>query len=205
MLKSQTKDLNVSRETLERLQIFADLLARWNARINLIAPSTVADMWHRHIVDSAQLFDHAPEGAQQWVDLGSGGGLPGIVCAILAQENRPNCQFTLIESDKRKAAFLMTAIRELGLNASVVAQRIEDVPGQMADVVSARALAPLPVLLGLVSRHLRPDGMALLLKGKSYAEELAMAQAEWQFSVTEIASQTDPLARLLILKDLARG
>lgn len=205
MLKSQDKDLNVSRETLDRLHLFAELLARWNARINLVAPSTVADMWQRHIVDSAQLFDHAPESTQHWVDLGSGGGLPGLVCAILAQENRPGCQFTLIESDKRKAAFLMTVTRELGLNARIIAQRIEDVPAQMADVVSARALAPLPVLLGSVARHLRPGGLALLLKGKSYAEELAMARAEWQFDVAEIESQTDSLARLLILKDIARG
>lgn len=205
MLISQAQDLNVSRETLSKLRAFAELLAHWNARINLVAPSTIKDMWQRHIIDSAQLFDHAPEPALHWVDLGSGGGLPGLVCAILAQENRPHCQFTLIESDKRKSAFLITTARELELNVTVCANRIEAVQPQMADIVSARALAPLTSLLGLVDRHLRPGGVALLPKGKSYAEELATARAEWQFDVTEIESQTDPLARLLILKDIARG
>lgn len=196
---------NVSRETMERLQAFVALLKRWSARINLIAPSTVSDVWQRHIIDSAQLFEYAPTEARHWVDLGSGGGLPGLVCALMAQEQMPQCRFTLIESDKRKSAFLMTAIRELGLTASVLTQRIEDAPPQAADIVSARALAPLSPLLEMVERHLRPGGIALLPKGKSHAEELAAARLEWQFDAADIESQTDPLARLLILKDIARG
>lgn len=205
MMNAEPDSLNVSRETMERLQAFVVLLKHWNTRINLIAPSTLPDLWRRHIVDSAQLFEHAPIDARHWVDLGSGGGLPGLVCAIMAQERMPQCRFTLIESDKRKSAFLMTAARELGLTISVLAQRIEAVPPQMADVVSARALAPLAQLMALVERHLRPGGVALLPKGKSHSEELAAARLEWQFDAAEIESQTDPLARLLILKDIARG
>ena len=196
--------LDVSRETLAKLEQFADLLGKWNARINLVAPSTLPDLWSRHILDSAQIFHHAPDDARHWVDLGSGGGLPGVVCAILAYEARPECQFTLIESDKRKSAFLMTAIRELGVSAQVLTERAEQAPPQAADVVSARALAPLPALLALVARHLAENGTALLPKGKNHSAELAAARREWHFDHVAIESQTDPLARVLILKEIMR-
>lgn len=205
MSVDQLEGFDVSRETLDRLRAYADLIARWNSKINLVASSTIPDLWQRHIVDSAQLFAHAPRDAQHWVDIGSGGGLPGLVCAILAQESLPECRFTLIESDQRKSAFLMTAARELGLAVHVPAKRVEAVPAQQADIVSARALAPLPVLLGFVSRHLRPGGVALLPKGKNHEQELAAARAEWQFNATSIESRTDNLARLLIVKDIFRG
>lgn len=196
--------LDVSRETLTKLETFAKLLGKWNARINLVAPSTIPDLWSRHILDSAQLFTHAPTDARHWVDLGSGGGLPGLVCAILAHEARPECRFTLIESDKRKSAFLMTAIRELGLSAQVLAMRVEQAAPQSADVVSARALAPLPTLLPLVVRHLAQNGTALLPKGKNHSAELAAARREWHFEHDAVESQTDPLARVLILKEIMR-
>jgi len=198
-------DLNVSRETLDDLQAFAELLARWNARINLVAASTIPEIWQRHIIDSAQLIVHAPEEAENWVDLGSGGGLPGLVCAILARELRPSCQFSFVESDKRKAAFLMTASRELKLSTTTHSVRAESLAPQNADIVSARALAPLADLLPLVARHLAEDGTALLPKGKAHAEELAAARREWQFDVTSHVSRTDPLARLLILKEIRRA
>lgn len=197
--------LNVSRETLDRLHAYADLISRWNPKINLVAPSTILDLWQRHIVDSAQIFAHAPRDAQHWVDIGSGGGLPGLVCAVLAQESMPECRFTLIESDQRKSAFLMTAARELGLSVKVLVKRAEAAEPLEADIVSARALAPLNALLGLVARHMRPGGIALLPKGKTYEQELASARAEWQFDAAMIESQTDNLARLLIIKDIFRG
>jgi 16S rRNA (guanine527-N7)-methyltransferase len=197
--------LNVSRETLEKLEGYCALLTKWNAKINLVAPSTIPDLWPRHIVDSAQIFRHAPKSARLWVDLGSGGGLPALVCAILAQEALPECRFTLVESDKRKAAFLLSAARELQLSLTVVSDRAETLAPQQADIVSARALAPLPQLLAWVARHLAENGVALLPKGKNYATELAAARAEWQFEDTVFESQTDPLARLLILKGISRG
>lgn len=196
--------VNVSRETLDGLHAYAALLQKWNAHINLVAASTLPDFWDRHIIDSAQLFTHAPANARHWVDLGSGGGLPALVCAILAKEHLPECQFTLVESDARKAAFLVTAVREFGLNAKVLTTRAETTPPQSADVVSARALAPLPQLLEWVGRHLAKDGVALLPKGKNYTEELAAAQREWHFDLALFDSQTDPLAKLLILKDITR-
>lgn len=196
--------LNVSRETLDKLHAYAALLQKWNARINLVAASTLPDFWDRHIVDSAQLFSHAPANARHWVDLGTGGGLPGLVCAILAQQFLPDCRFTLVESDVRKSAFLATVTREFGLEINLLTARAEAAPPQQADVVSARALAPLPQLLVWVTRHIAKEGVALLPKGKNYDEELAAARREWQFELAMFDSQTDPLAKLLILKDINR-
>ena len=195
---------HVSRETLEKLRAYAELVRRWTPRINLVAASTLSDFWTRHIVDSMQLFENAERTATTWADLGSGGGLPGVVCAIMASEHMPACRFTLVESDKRKAAFLMVCQREFALNLSVQAGRAETVAPLAARVVSARALAPLPQLLPLVARHLGPDGHALLPKGKNHAAELEAARAEWHFNVTSHPSTTDGSARLLALRDIQR-
>lgn len=192
--------LDVSRETYEALKAYAVLTAKWTRKINLIAPSTANAIWDRHILDSAQLYRFAPQHFDTWVDLGSGGGFPGIVMAVLAKERMPDAQFTLIESDQRKATFLRTAARELELNAKIIATRIEMAPPQTADVVSARALAPLSTLLGLVSSHIATDGTALLPKGKQAAQEIAEAQKTWRFELEDHASFTDPDARILAIQ-----
>lgn len=204
MMRAQLAGRDVSRETMSNLEEFADLLRKWNQRINLVSSADTSDLWERHIVDSAQVFSYAPRDTRHWVDLGSGGGLPGIVCAILAQEYLPDCQFTLIESDHRKSAFLMTAARALALPLSVVTERIEAAKPQGADVVTARALAPLGQLLPLVVRHIADTGTAILPKGKNHAQELAAARREWHFDCDAHASLTDPLARLLIIKEITR-
>jgi len=196
----QQVGIDVSRETLDALDAFGELTAKWTRKINLIAASTADEIWNRHIVDSAQLYQFAPSNFKNWVDLGSGGGFPGIVVAIIAKEKAPNAQFTLIESDQRKATFLRTAARELALNATVISERIEDTPAQGADVVSARALAPLSGLLSHVDRHLAHDGLALLLKGKQAAKEIAEAQKTWRFELEDRASFTDPDARILAIQ-----
>jgi 16S rRNA (guanine527-N7)-methyltransferase len=197
---------DVSRETSDRLQAYVDLLLKWNARINLIGPATEADVWNRHIRDSIQLFALAPNSLSHWVDLGSGGGLPGLVCAIIASEQMPECRFSLIESDQRKAAFLLTAARALTLNrVHVVSERIEAVPPLKAEIVSARALAPLPELLAYVSRHLSQEGTALLPKGRAFQSELAAARQDWHFDVTAHESQTDQMARVLEIRNISRA
>ena len=122
--------INVSRETMDRLESFAALAKKWNPSINLVARSTLADLWDRHIVDSAQVYRFAPQNAVHWVDIGSGGGFPGIVVAAMAKELSPNTKFTLIESDQRKSTFLRTAARELDLKLTVLADRIEHAPPQ---------------------------------------------------------------------------
>ncbi|MCL4170695.1 UNVERIFIED_CONTAM: hypothetical protein GTU68_049362, partial [Idotea baltica] len=137
------EDLNVSRETFAALQAYAALLEKWNPKINLVSKSSLQDLWNRHILDSAQLFSLVQHPHNTWADLGSGGGFPGLVIAIMALESGSPDQVILIESDTRKAAFLRTVIRELGLRASVINKRIEQVDPLDADVISARALADL--------------------------------------------------------------
>lgn len=163
----------VSRETEGKLRAFSQLITQWTARINLISKATEDDVWHRHIVDSAQLFPHIPAEAARVVDLGSGAGLPGLVIAMLAAELRPGLSVTLIESDLRKATFLRTAARELGLNVFVLSRRIEQTDPLGADVITSRALAPLVRLLPLAARHLAPGGSCLFLKGASWRDELS--------------------------------
>lgn len=196
--------LDVSRETLEALGQFEGLLRKWNPRINLVAPSTLDDLWQRHIVDSAQVFALRFPEMRHWADLGSGGGLPGVVCAILAKQHAPSAGFTLVESDKRKAAFLAVCKQELDLPLTVSASRAETLEPAAADIVSARALAPLAQLLPMVARHLRAGGVALLPKGKTYEAELEAARSGWQFEAVIHPSLTDEFARILALKDIKR-
>tara|TARA_Y100000815_G_scaffold145213_1_gene131482 strand:+ start:2108 stop:2725 length:618 start_codon:yes stop_codon:yes gene_type:complete len=196
-------DLNVSRETLDRLTAYVALLKKWNPAINLVAKSTLENAWSRHIADSAQIFDLAPQGARHWVDLGSGGGFPGAVAAILAAERAPEMRITLVESDQRKATFLRTVARELDVPMTILARRIEDVPPLAADVVSARALASLSVLLGYAARHLAPGGVAIFLKGANHTAEIQEALASWRFDVQKTASRTAPDAVILTIGELS--
>ncbi len=195
---------SVSRETIERLEIYADLLEKWNSRINLVAKPTIKDLWSRHILDSLQLFDLAADSATSWADLGSGGGFPGLVVAILAAERRPQLRVTLVESDQRKAVFLRTVARKAGIEASVLAKRIEAIAPLETDVLSARALAPLPVLLGHAERHLAPEGMALFPKGAGWRQEVKDALEHWRFRCEDIASQTSSDGAILRLGEIER-
>ncbi len=197
--------LDVSRETAARLDAFCAALGRWAPRINLIARGTLPDLWQRHILDSAQLLPLAPPQARSWADLGSGAGFPGLIVAILAAEVAPRLEVTLVESDARKAAFLGEAARAAGVAVRVIAARAEAATPLGAEVVSARALAPLPQLLPLVHRHLAPGGTALLPKGATHRRELDDALERWRFSVQKHPSRTDPAAVVLAIGDLARA
>jgi len=196
---------HVSRETLERLEIYAALLTKWQRTINLISPATVPMIWARHMLDSAQLIDHAPQSAASWLDLGSGGGFPGLVCAAIAAETRPGLKVNLVEADLRKAAFLRETARQMEISIGVFSRRIEDLPPQSADVISARALAGLPALCAYAFRHLAPGGLALLQKGARHAEELESARRDWQMEVTVIPSVTDAEAVLLRIERLTHA
>ena len=196
--------VNVSRETFEELQQFADLVRKWTPKINLISPATIPELWERHIVDSAQIYRFAPESYKKWVDIGSGGGFPGIVMAIIAKTQQPDASFVLIESDQRKATFLRTAARELNLRVTVLAERIENAAVQGADVVSARALSTLSTLLPLIERHINSDGQAILHKGKKAGEEIADARQNWRFDLEEFSSLTDLGGQILIVKGISR-
>jgi 16S rRNA (guanine527-N7)-methyltransferase len=197
--------LDVSRETLVRLHQYCDLVKKWNPAINLIAKSTVDDIWNRHILDSADLLRLAGLQQGHWVDLGSGGGFPAIVVAIIAAEAAPQVTFTLIESDLRKGTFLRTVARETGTPMTVISQRIKDIPDQNADVISARAVAPLTKLLGYASQHLAPSGQCLFQKGRSWQNEIDEALENWRFSVETIPSQTNPESAVLKVRDISRA
>lgn len=194
---------NVSRETIERLDAYAALLLRWSERINLVSPKSLEALWERHFLDSAQLLAHAGD-ARVWADLGSGGGFPGLVVAILAQETHPDLKFHLIEADQRKAVFLRTVAREVGIGVDVIAERIENVPALGADIVSARALAALSQLLSYSAIHLAPGGRALFLKGKDAQNELSIARKHWRFDCKTITSKTHPDSVILSIGDIER-
>lgn len=192
---------DVSRETEARLCHYAELIAKWNPKINLVARSTLGDILDRHIRDSAQLADLVGSVTGKWADLGSGGGLPGLVAAI-QYADRP-VDFHLVESDLRKATFLRNCIRELGLTrVSVHTTRIESLIPAAAGIVSARALAPLPLLMSYVQRHLKPGGTAWLMKGENWQDELRAAQADWRFHHVAHPSQTHANAVILEVTDI---
>jgi len=195
---------DVSRETMESLGAFAKSIEKWSRKINLVSHTTLQEIWTRHIVDSAQLVASAPGPIGRWADLGAGGGLPGIVVAILLKQKSADTQFVLVESDKRKAAFLKMMRDEHGLNAQIFSDRIEHTEPLVADVVSARALAPLDSLLAYVSRHIGADGVAILPKGRNFRAELDQAKRTWQFELEITNSTANQDARILRISRLGR-
>ncbi len=197
-------ELNVSRETFERLNTYVDLVKKWNPKINLVSRNSLKEIWPRHIMDSVQVF-RCVENADHWADIGSGGGFPGMVCAIMAVETSPDTRFTFVESDQRKSAFLRAVSRECGANCTVISKRIEAVEPLNADVLSARALADLTTLLSFCDRHLSEDGTALFPKGATWKKELAEACEEWNFRSEPITSLTEPQAVILKIKGVSRG
>lgn len=194
----------VSRETERRLDMYEQLLLKWNPAINLVAPSTLPDIKSRHITDCLQLAEHVKNPAGTWLDIGAGGGLPGLVLAIAWAD--ADLQITMVESDSRKCAFLRSAIRELSLTkVDVRACRIEQLPPQNADHLSARALAPVDKLLPYLQRHLAPHGQAWLFKGRSWQEEVDTAAKHWRFSCEAFTSKTDPEAAILNVRDITHA
>ncbi|MFS4438404.1 16S rRNA (guanine(527)-N(7))-methyltransferase RsmG [Paracoccaceae bacterium GXU_MW_L88] len=188
------------------LTAYAALLRKWNPAINLVSPKTLDQIEDRHLRDSAQVFEVLPEDAQHLVDFGSGGGLPALVLAILADGESRALKTTMIESDKRKSAFLRTVALELGLtNAHVIADRVENVPNQGADIITARALAPLSQLLDYAAIHATLETRCFFLKGKQYRAEIDQAAQDHRFSYTVHPSITERGAALLEIGDVYHG
>jgi 16S rRNA (guanine527-N7)-methyltransferase len=186
-----------------RLDAFAELLLTWQARTNLIAPSTIPALWMRHIADSLQLLKLAPQ-ARTWIDLGSGGGFPGLAIACALE---PPASAHLVESNTKKAAFLREAARVTGAPAMVHAMRIEKFLHEtqlMPDIVTARALAPLGQLLGYVAPFVEKGAKALLLKGQDVADELTEASKYWKLDAELAPSETDAAGRIVIIRGLQR-
>lgn len=214
---------NVSRETLPALQAYADLLTTWQARMNLVGPSTLGDIWRRHFLDSAQLYpllpDNDPAGARKLkiFDLGSGAGFPGLVLAILARHDRryPGgrpLRVNLVESDRKKAAFMAEAARAAGFVPDdtsrtairLRADRAEAIEPQVADVVTARALAPLERLLPLMARFADEKTVLLVPKGEQAEAELQSAAKDWKMKTERVPSRSDARGTILVIRGLAR-
>lgn len=195
---------SVSRETFERLEALEALVRHWTSAINLVSRGSLIAFWQRHIIDSAQIFHFGPTSARSWADLGAGGGFPGLVIAVLAREVRPELYVTLVESDLRKATFLRKAVQDLGLSAHVIADRIEATPDIGADIVSARALAPLPALLAYARKHLAPGGTAIFPKGQRHNDDIRDARADWNFDLETLPSISEAGAAILVIRNLNR-
>lgn len=197
-----SKKLDVSRETLDLFRSYEKMLRRWNSKINLVSRDSLGQLWDRHFLDSAQLWELSPKQGR-WLDLGSGGGFPGIVIAIMSR-NVERVGVILVESDQRKAAFLRAVLRELQLDARVVSDRIERLEGQDADVLSARALAPLSKLLEFTQLHRRSNGVALFPKGERVETEIADALENWRFDCQKHSSITDAGSTILSVGEISR-
>ncbi|MAB12746.1 MAG: 16S rRNA (guanine(527)-N(7))-methyltransferase RsmG [Parvibaculum sp.] len=195
---------HVSRETMERLAQYESLLLKWQRSINLVAKSTLDQLWQRHMLDSAQLANLAPDSARCWIDLGSGGGFPGLVIAILLRD-RPGFRMHLVESDQRKGIFMREVIRETGAPAEVHTARIENFARETdlkPDVVSARALAAMDRIIEWAHPLFGPETIGLFLKGQGLEDELTSARKGWIFEETVIPSLSDPSGSVLQLRGL---
>ncbi len=198
----------VSRETFDRLEIYHELLLKWQRTVNLVAPTTLEGAWSRHFVDSAQIFELAPNRTGQWLDLGSGGGFPGLVIAAMGAETNPNLRVTLVESDIRKCGFLREVARKMGVTVNILSRRISDIPKQSPDVISARALSDLNALINHAKPHLTPKTQLLFSKGHAWREEVETLPLHWQSICEPLSSVTNPDAVILrfdisLLKDEA--
>jgi len=195
----------VSRETVERLERFVDLLLAWQKTTHLVSPASIPKLWTRHVADSLQLLDLAPE-ARLWVDLGSGGGFPGLVVAC-ALAGRPGALVHLVESNNRKAAFLREAVRITGAPAVIEAMRIEKFVANFApvpDVITARALLPFKSLMDQIFSLLSRGALGLFPKGQDVAVELTEATKYWNIDYNLVPSRTDSLARIVVVRGLDR-
>jgi len=190
----------VSRETLAKLTAYVELLSQWNRRINLVSANTLGDVWRRHILDCAQLAKHLPRQTRVAVDLGSGAGLPGLILAAMAVP-----EMHLVESDLRKAAFLREAARIMDVPVILHPERIEKVAAFAADVVVARACAPLVQLIDFSEKFLSPQTVCLFLKGASTGDELAAVQPRWRLSAETIPSLSDPSGVILKISAVGRA
>ncbi len=196
----QTLLTDVSRETFDRLVAYESLFLKWSKAFNLAAPSTLNNFWQRHVIDSAQIaVIRKPSGV--WVDLGSGGGLPGIVMAILMRES-PGGIVHLVESNGKKAAFLRNALLETGAVGVVHQIRIEDAAREIdkADVITARALASLPTLMNLARPWFDSGATALFHKGREFREEIKLTRDGWSFDLIEHVSVADSQSAILEIR-----
>jgi len=191
----------VPRGTLSDFSTWNTLLQKWNSRINLVAPREVEQFWRRHAYDSWQLNEYLPKDWTRLADFGSGGGFPGLSFGIYAKL-RGAGEIHLVESVGKKTSFLKTVTRELSLPVTVQSARIEALPPLKADVLTARAFAPLPKLFAYAAPHITERATLVLPKGESADKEVESAREDWQFDLERFKSKTDPDATILRVTNL---
>lgn len=198
--QDQWNALGVSRETLDKLQVYGDLLVKWQAKINLVSNNTLDDLWNRHLLDSAQVYPLLPQSCKTLVDIGCGAGFPGMVLAIMGVPD-----VHMVDSDARKMAFVREVARATETPVTIHNCRIEAVKEiEFADVVTSRALATLEKLLGFSEVLRKPEGTCIFLKGRKAQEELEEAQKSWDFDCHSQGSLTDKEGRILIIERMTR-
>jgi len=193
------RDTGVSRETLENLRIYAETLVKWNKKVNLVSRSTIDGLWHRHFLDSAQLYPLFPPNSQVLIDLGSGAGFPGLVLAIMGCP-----QVHMVEADRRKSEFLREVVRLTAAPAQIHNSRIEALEPFPVDIVTARALAPLPDLLSWAEPFMAPKSQCLFLKGRNVEDELTETHNIWETELIRRASRTDQESTVLCIREVRR-
>lgn len=203
--QSMTKDsfaseTNVSRETLERLGLYALTLEKWQKKINLVSRTTLPDLWRRHFLDSAQVFDLLPDGTKTVVDLGTGAGFPGLVLAIMGVPD-----VHLVESDQRKCAFLREVARVTNTSVTIHNSRIEKIQPWKVDVVTARALASLDKLLEYAAPFTELGANCVFLKGKNAKDELTEAKKAWHMEIDVMKSRSEGSGAILQIREVRRA
>lgn len=194
------REVNVSRETLDRFSIYNILLQKWTKAINLVSKNSLDDCWRRHFLDSGQLSRYLPGAAESLLDIGSGAGFPGLVLAIMGAPN-----VVLVESDQRKCQFLREVSRETSTPVTVVNERIENIPPKIFDVVTSRACAPLDVLLKYAEPYQGSSSVCLFLKGHSVQDELTTAEKRWNMRYSLLNSASDSASRIVRLEGIFHG
>lgn len=202
--QSHVDVFEVPPQSLPKLVEFQKILCSFNNTINLVSKTDIQHIWKRHIVDSAQIYSVARKNILTWLDIGSGGGLPGLVLACIFDAVRPEITVNLVESDQRKATFLREASRLLELSTVVVCGEIQEIPAINCDVISARAVAPLAKLLSMSENHLSPNVDCIFLKGSCAVAEIASARNEWFFDMSIKQSRTSPDSSILHLSNVRR-
>jgi 16S rRNA (guanine527-N7)-methyltransferase len=206
-LQTFTQVFNVSRETMDRLKIYADLLAKWQRRFNLVGPSTIEVLWWRHFADSLELREHVPSGAKNWLDIGTGAGFPGLVIGACGEHQ--GIHIDLVESNAKKCAFLREVSRQIKAPVSVHNCRIEAIDSQAIqamslDVVTARALAPLSLLLELAEKPLEYGAVGLFPRGQNIEDELTACSKYWKMETRIVERNYGLPGKILVVDQCAR-
>lgn len=195
---------NVSRETIQDLKTFQQMVLEWNGKFNLISKSTETDIWKRHIEDSLQLYKFITENDKTMYDFGTGAGFPGVVVAIFAKYTLPNLKISLVESITKKTIFLNEVKNKLNLDINIINERIENLKLKKADIISSRAMASLEKLFEYAISFTKENTKLLFLKGESWQKEIELAQKNWMFSFEAIPSITNEKGRVLQIQKLRR-